>query len=130
MALSRLVVHAANRSTTLNRQTGGGGPSPYIRRASQAVWDAKPAGKGPLRYGQMGQISSRQPKGAPSTIQKTTLERPRIGGFQDQAHLGLFVLLFGALRASGAGGSCAGVPRAAAFVFHGLFLILELSQFL
>jgi hypothetical protein len=28
MALSRLVVHAANRSTTLNRQTGSGGSTP------------------------------------------------------------------------------------------------------
>jgi hypothetical protein len=42
------------------------------------------------------------------------VDRPRLGGFQDRAHLGLFVLLFGALWASGTCGSCAGVPWATA----------------
>jgi hypothetical protein len=42
---------------------------------------------------------------------------------------GSFCLASRALRASGAGGSRAGVPRAAAVVFHGLLLILESSQF-
>jgi hypothetical protein len=40
--------------------------------------------------------------------------RLRSGGFQDQACLGLFVWLFGALWASGACSSCAGVPWASA----------------
>jgi hypothetical protein len=42
------------------------------------------------------------------------VDRSRSGGFQDQARMGLFVSLFGALWASGACGSCAGVPQAAA----------------
>jgi hypothetical protein len=42
------------------------------------------------------------------------VDRPRSGEFQDQARMGLFVSLFGALWASGACESCAGVPRAAA----------------
>jgi hypothetical protein len=58
------------------------------------------------------------------------LGRPWIGGFQDQAHLALFVLPLGSLWASGAGGSCYGVPQVAAVVFHGFPLILESSQFL
>jgi hypothetical protein len=44
------------------------------------------------------------------------VDRPRSGGFQDQARLGLFVLLFGALWASGTCGSCTGVPRATTVV--------------
>jgi hypothetical protein len=42
------------------------------------------------------------------------MERPRTGEFLDQARLGLFVSLLGAFWASGACGSCAGEPRAAA----------------
>jgi hypothetical protein len=48
------------------------------------------------------------------TLRRASVDRPRSGGFQDQACMGLFVSLFGALWASGACGSCAGVHRAAA----------------
>jgi hypothetical protein len=30
-----------------------------------------------------------------ATLRRTSVDRPRSGGFQDQAHLGLFVLLRG-----------------------------------
>jgi hypothetical protein len=48
------------------------------------------------------------------TLNGARLDRPWSGGFQDQARLSLFVLLFGALWASGSCGSCAGVPRGTA----------------
>jgi hypothetical protein len=97
----------------------GGHPPIWVTlcRAPQAVWDTSLADKGPPRCGQMGLELSRLPKRAPMrmkmTMTRRTMERPWIGGFQDQASLGLFVLLLGALWASGTGGSCAGVPRAA-----------------
>jgi hypothetical protein len=108
---------------------------PILRRAPQAAWDPRSAGRGPPRCGQMGQGPSRQPKRAPLTVQKMmmtkrTLRHPRIGGFQDQAHLGLFVLPRGVLWASGAAGSRSGMPQVAAVVSHGFPLILESSQFL
>jgi hypothetical protein len=49
-----------------------------------------------------------------TTVTRRTIGRPRTGGFQDQARLGVFVWLLGAFWASGACGSYAGVPRAAA----------------
>jgi hypothetical protein len=44
---------------------------------------------------------------------RRTMNRPRTGGFQDQARLGLFVLPLAAFRASGACGFRDGEPRAA-----------------
>jgi hypothetical protein len=47
------------------------------------------------------------------TLRRASVDHHQSGGFQDQARMGLFVLLLGAFWASGACGSCAGVPRAA-----------------
>jgi hypothetical protein len=63
---------------------------------------------------------------------KRMLGRLWIGGFQDQAHLGFFVFPLGALQASGAGGSRAGVPRVAAvvsMVYSGSWNLLSSSDF-
>jgi hypothetical protein len=48
------------------------------------------------------------------TLRKASVGRPRSGGFQDRARMGLFVSLVGTFWASGACGSRDGVPRAAA----------------
>jgi hypothetical protein len=126
MALSRLVAHAAAFShqlchLKLSDWWWGGHHHIWVtlRRVPQAVWDASLADKGPPRCGQMGQESSRPPTKAAATMKTTTTMRrtighPQTGGFQDQARLGHFVLLLGALWASGACDSYAGVPRAAA----------------
>jgi hypothetical protein len=63
MALSRLVVHAANSSTTLNRQTGGGGPSPHMghpprRCGTQTLWARAPCDV--ARWGRNRQGSRRR----------------------------------------------------------------------
>jgi hypothetical protein len=53
------------------------------------------------------------PSTAP-TLRRASVDRPRSAGFQDQACMGPFVWPLGALWVSGARGSCAGVPGAAA----------------
>jgi hypothetical protein len=134
MALSRLVVHAANRSITLNCQTGSEGSSPKtayppscaprgvgLKVCGQGPPSMRPDGAGVIKVAEEGSFDGSEDDDDEEDVWTST---------DRWAHLGLFVLLLGTLRASGAGGSCAGVPWAAAVVFHGLLLILESSQFL
>jgi hypothetical protein len=67
----------------------------------------------------MGQSSRPPTKEAETTKMSTTMtttrrtmNRPRTGGFQDQARLGLFVSPLGAFRASGTCGFREGGPQA------------------
>jgi hypothetical protein len=93
------------------------------------VTDACPVGKGFPRCSQMGQ-SPRAPRRGVLVMMTTTLTRTpyhhtRIGGFQDQARLALFVSPVGALRASGAPGFRRRGTSGGRCFRHGLFLILE-----